>query len=123
MSVLRFLRAGGGAEQQLVPLVEQACRRASSERGQQRGRHERRALQALSDVVPQRALYLCRPAHAHDDQLAVLQAHQDVALLLGDGDTADRDPHGHGLGAQRQAAEDKKGLKGHIWNKNKQTAP
>lgn len=100
-----FMGAGSGAEHQLVALVQQAGRRASSERGQKRGGHERRSLQALSDVVPQRALYLRRLAHAHDDQLAVLQAHQDVALLFSDGDAAHRHPHGHGLRAQRQTAK------------------
>lgn len=101
---LVLLGAGSVAEHQLVPLVEQSGRRAGSERGQQRGSHERRRLQALSDVVPQRVLYLRRLPHAHDDQLPVLQAHQHVALLLGDGDAAHGDAHGHGLCAQRQAA-------------------
>ncbi|TNN55678.1 hypothetical protein EYF80_034113 [Liparis tanakae] len=96
--------ARSGAEHQLVALVQQAVWRAGPERRQQRRGQERRPLQALSDVAPQRALYLRRLAHAHDDQLAVLQAHQDVALLLGDGDAAHRHPHGHGLAAQRQAA-------------------
>lgn len=106
--MLGSLQAGGGAEHQLVPLVEQPRWRASSERRQQRRGHERRALQALSDVVPQRVLYLRRLAHAYDDQLAVIQAHQDVALLLGDGDAADGKPHGHGLRAERQAAQQKR---------------
>lgn len=95
--------AGRGAEHQLVALVQQAGGRAGPQRRQQGGGHERRALQALSDVVPQRVLYLRRLAHAHDDQLAVVQAHQRVALLLGDRDAAHRQPHGHGLHAQRQA--------------------
>lgn len=107
LELLGFVGAGGGAEHQLVALVQQAGWRASSKRGQQGGGHERRSLQALSDVVPQRVLYLRRLAHAYDDQLAVLQAHQDVALLLGDRDATHRHPHGHGLRTQRQTAQEK----------------
>lgn len=103
--VLGFGGGGYGAEHQLVSLVQQVGWRVSPKRGQQRRCHEWRHLQALSDVVPQRVLYLRRLAHAYNDQFAILQAHQDVALLLGDRDTAYGDTHGHGLHAQRQAAQ------------------
>lgn len=79
-----FVGTGGGAKDQLITLVQQPCWRASSERCQQRGGHERRSLQALSDVVSQRVLYLSRLPHTNNDQLPVLKAHQDVALLFGD---------------------------------------
>lgn len=97
---LGFGGGGCGAEHQLVSLVQQTGRRASPKGGQQGRRHERRHLQALSDVIPQRVLYLRRLSHAYNDQLAILQAHQDVALLFGDRNTAYGHTHGHGLHAQ-----------------------
>lgn len=103
--VLGFGGGGCGTEHQLVSLVQQAGWRASPKGGQQGRCQEGWLLQALSDVVPQRVLYLRRLAHAYYDQLAILQAHEDVALLLGDWDTAYGYTHGHGLHAQRQAAQ------------------
>ncbi len=81
--------------------MQQACGRSHTQRV-----HERRALHPLGDVVPEGVFYLGGFPDAHHDQLAVIESHQNVRLLLGHRHAPDGHPHSHRWHAQSQAAMD-----------------
>lgn len=96
-----FLSDDVRAERVLVSEMQQACGRSHTQRV-----HERRALHPLGDVVPEGVFYLGGFPDAHHDQLAVIESHQNVRLLLGHRHAPDGHPHSHRRHAQGQAAMD-----------------